>query len=54
MSGQTPGVRKMTELLEAMVDLTRSQVEENITLRNMVERAKQMQKEIEEVDNESI
>lgn len=44
----------MTELLEAMVDLTRSQVEENITLRNMVEHAKQMQKEIEEVDNESI
>jgi len=44
----------MNSLLETMVDLTRSQVEENITLRNMVERAKQMQKEIEEVDNESI
>ena len=40
----------MTELLEAMVDLTRSQVEENLTLRNMVEHAKQI---IEEVDNES-
>ena len=44
----------MNSLLETMVDITRSQVEENITLRNMVERAKQMQKEIEEVDNESI
>ena len=43
----------MNSLIETMVDLTRSQVEENLTLRNMVEHAKHMQKEIEEVDNAS-
>jgi len=43
----------MTELLDMMVDLTRSQMDEFVDLRNVVEHARQMQKEIEEVDNAS-